>query len=74
MNNDVYYQMANAIMQANPNLARTPQGQQFMQILQSGDVNACQQMGMNICNSYGLNPQQALAQSLQGLIHKMKGR
>lgn len=63
-------QIVLGIVQQNPQIANSPQGQQFMQILQSGDDAAGEQMAMNICNSYGVNPQQAL----MGAINFFKGQ
>lgn len=57
-------QIALGLLQQNPQLANSPQGQQFMQILQSGDAKAGEQMAMNICNSYGVTPQQALMSAI----------
>lgn len=58
-------QLALGILQQRPDVANTPQGQQFMQILQSGDKEAGMQMAMNICNSYGMTPQQGVMQAIK---------
>lgn len=57
-------QIVYGILQTRPDIANSPQGQQLMQILQSGDNEAGMQMAMNICNSYGVTPQQALSSAI----------
>lgn len=57
-------QFAMALLQRNPKIANSPQGQQFMQILKSGDVAAGQQMARNYCNSYGVTPEEGYNQAL----------
>lgn len=37
-----------------------PMAQQFVQILQSGDNKAGEEMAMNICQSYGVSKEEAL--------------
>lgn len=53
-------QMAMLLLQKNPQIANSPQGQQFMQILKSGDTEKGQQMAQNLCQSYGETPEEAL--------------
>ena len=58
-------QIAMLTLQKNPKVANSPQGQQFMQILQSGDVAAGQQMAQNLCQAYGVSEQDAIKQVVQ---------
>lgn len=58
-------QIAMTLLQKNPQVANSPQGQQFMQILKSGDVQKGQQMADNICNSYGVTRDDALNKAKQ---------
>lgn len=60
-----FQQIGMMILQNNPKIMNSPQGQQFLKILQSGDVQAGQQMAQNLCQSYGITPEQALAKSMQ---------
>lgn len=60
-----FQQIGMMILQNNPKIMNSPQGQQFLKILQTGDVQAGQQMAQNLCQSYGISPEQALAQSMQ---------
>lgn len=56
-------QLAISLLQQNPNVANSPQGQQFLQILKSGDVEKGKQMAQNICQSYGTTPEEAFKQA-----------
>lgn len=56
-------QLAMTLLQKNPNVANSPQGQQFMEILKSGDVAKGQQMADNICKSYGIKREDAYNQA-----------
>lgn len=58
-------QIAMQALQRNPQVANSPQGRQFMQILQSGDVAAGQQMAQNMCQAYGVSEQDAIKQVAQ---------
>ena len=53
-------QIAMQALQRNQQIANSPQGRQFMQILQSGDIAAGQQMAQNICQAYGVSEQDAI--------------
>lgn len=53
-------QFAMTLLKKNPNIANSPQGKQFMQILQNGDVAAGQQMAQNFCQAYGDTPEEAM--------------
>lgn len=53
-------QLALQALMEQPQIANSPQGQEFLRILQSGDEQAGMQMAMNICNSYNCTPRQAL--------------
>ena len=70
---DALTQFAINAIQRNPQVANTPQGQQFLQILQSGNVQAGQAMASNIVNSWGLTPQQAI-QNASRLLTNQNGR
>lgn len=58
-------QVAMMLLQKNPNIANSPQGQQFMDILKSGDAARGQQMAQNFCQSYGVTTDEALRQAQQ---------
>lgn len=52
-------QMAMMLLKQNPNVANSPQGKQFLEILQSGDASKGEQMARNLCQSYGVTPEEA---------------
>lgn len=58
-------QLAMEALQRNPNIAKSPQGQQFMQILQSKDTEKGIQMAKNICQSYRTTPQDAYQKAMK---------
>lgn len=53
-------QMAINLIQKNPAIANSPQGKNFLQILQSGDSKQGEEFANNILNSYGLTKEQAM--------------
>lgn len=59
--------MSNAIMNfamnaiaKNPNVANNPQAQELINVIKSGDAAKGEQIARNICQSYGVTPDQAL--------------
>lgn len=56
-------QFAMMLLQKNPKVANSPQGQQFMEILKSGDAQRGQEMAKNFCNSYGVTPEEGYNQA-----------
>lgn len=62
--------MSNAIMNfamnmiaKNPQIANNPQAQQLIDVIKSGDSQKGEQIARNICQSYGVTPEQALDQA-----------
>ena len=53
-------QFAMNLLKNNPKVANSPQGKEFMRILESGDVAAGRQMAQNYCQSYGDTPEEAM--------------
>ena len=58
-------QMAQQMMQNNPNFQNNPQAQQYLQVLLSGDAQRGEELARNICQSYGLSPEQAVQKAQQ---------
>lgn len=50
------YDFALNLLRQNPEKADTPLGRQLMQILESKDYSAGEQLGKNLCNTYGVDP------------------
>lgn len=53
-------QIAIQALQRRPDIANSPQGQEFLNILKSGDDAKGQQMAQNYCQSYGISEQEAI--------------
>lgn len=60
-------QFAAQVLQNNKNIQASPMGQQFTQILQSGDAKAGEALANNILQSYGLSKEEAIKQATEGL-------
>lgn len=54
-------------VQNTPELRDSPMGQQFLQIIQSGDQNAGIEMANNILNSFQISREQGIQQAASGL-------
>ncbi len=50
-----------------PDLRNNQIAQQFLNIVNTGDVAQGQQLAQNLCQTYGLNPQDAAQQAQNGL-------
>lgn len=58
-------QMAIMLIQRNPNIAQNPLASQMLAAIQNGDDQAGQQIAANICQTYGVTPEQATQQAKQ---------
>lgn len=56
-------QFALMLLKKNPKIANSPQGKEFMDILESGDTERGQKMAQNYCNSYGVTPEEGYNQA-----------
>lgn len=48
------------ILAQNPRIANNPNAQSMIQAIQSGDDKRGEQIAKNLCDSYGISPQQAV--------------
>ena len=48
------------ILAQNPQIANNPNAQSMIQAIQSGDDKRGEEIAKNLCNAYGLTPQQAV--------------
>lgn len=53
-------QFAMNMLKQNPNVVRNPQAQAMLQVLQSGDAQKGQQIVQNLCQTYGITPEEAV--------------
>lgn len=65
-----YMRKCAEILQSNPKIANSPQGQEFMRILQTGDVKAGNEMADNLCRNLGTTQHGFM----QSLIEKILSR
>lgn len=58
-------QFLQAQLRNNPNIANNPQAQNYIQILQSGNAQAGQQIAENLLKTYGMTKDQGMNQVRQ---------
>lgn len=56
-------QFAMQMLQKNPNIANNPNAQSMIDTLQNGSDQEREQLAKNLCNSYGVTPEQAVQQA-----------
>lgn len=60
-------QLAMMKVQNTPEISNSPMGSEFLQIINSGNAQAGEQMANNILNTLGLNREEAINQAFSGL-------
>lgn len=63
MNNMRNFAM-NAIMQ-NQQIANNPNAQEFVDVIRNNDAQRGQMIAKNLCDTYGITPEQAISQAKQ---------
>ena len=53
-------QFALQMLKNNPRVSQTPLGQEFMNVLQSGNAARGQELANNLCQTYGTPPEKAV--------------
>lgn len=61
-------------LQNNPQIQSSEMGQNFMNILQTGNAKAGEEMANNILHSYGLSKEEAIRQAQAGIMQMMTQR
>nr|DAH20411.1 MAG TPA: Coenzyme PQQ synthesis protein D [Bacteriophage sp.] len=56
-------QFAMNLLQNNPNIAKNPQAQEMLKVIQNGDSQRGQMIAENLCKTYGITKEDALAQA-----------
>ena len=51
------------MIQHNPALQNNPNAREMIDVIKSGDVNRGQQIARNLCNTYGVKPEDAITQA-----------
>lgn len=60
-------QMLDSMLKQNPQIASSPNAQEWIKIIQSGDSTKCQEVVQNLSKSWGMTPQQMLQSAKQYL-------
>lgn len=47
----------------NPSVANNPQAQNLISVIQNGDSKKGEEIARNLCNTYGVTPEQAFTQA-----------
>lgn len=48
-----------------PRIQQSPQMQQYLQVIQSGDSQRGEELARNICQTYGITPEEGVRQAKQ---------
>ena len=51
------------IIGSNPQIAQNPNAQQMIDVIKRGDAQKGQQIAKNLCDTYGVKPEQAIQQA-----------
>lgn len=52
-----------SMIKKNPNIANNPQAKEYISILESGDSAKGEEVARNICNTYGVSPEDGIKQA-----------
>lgn len=55
--------MAISLISKNPSIANNPQAQNLISVIQNGDSKKGEEIARNLCNTYGVTPEQAFTQA-----------
>lgn len=55
--------MAISLISKNPSIANNPQAQNLISVIQNGDSKKGEEIAHNLCNTYGVTPEQAFTQA-----------
>lgn len=61
-------ELALNILASNPQLAHNPNAQSMIDVIRRGDAVEGQRIAQNLCDSYGITPEQAVNQA-KNLFH-----
>lgn len=51
------------LISRDPRISNNPQAQAYLQIIQSGDQQQGEKIARNLCDTYGVTPDQAVSQA-----------
>lgn len=58
-----FRELAINLISQNPRFANNPQAQNYLRVIQSGDAQQGEQIARNLCQTYGMTPDQAVQQA-----------
>lgn len=58
-----FKELAINLISQNPRFANNPQAQNYLRVIQSGDAQQGEQIARNLCQTYGMTPDQAVQQA-----------
>lgn len=69
MNNPVISGMVNQL-KSNPNFTHNPLAQNLLAAIESGDAKKGEEIAKNLCQSYGITPEDACKQAMSFFTHR----
>lgn len=60
-----FMQFAMSMINRNPAIQNNPQARELISVIQSGDSARGEQIAQNLCNTYGVSKETAIAQAKQ---------
>lgn len=54
-----------SMIRQNPNIARNPNAQSMLEVIQNNDAEKGRQIAKNLCNSYGVSEEEMLSRAKQ---------
>lgn len=58
-----FRELAINLISQNPRFANNPQAQNYLRVIQSSDAQQGEQIARNLCQTYGMTPDQAVQQA-----------
>ena len=69
MNNPFLANMVNSL-KSNPNFAHNPLAQNLLAAIQSGNSKKGEEIARNLCETYGVKPEDACRQAMSFFVHR----
>lgn len=63
--------LLNYLMQSNPGALNNPMAKEILSVIQRNDVQKGEEIARNICNAYGITPEQAMQQAMAFISSKL---
>lgn len=63
--NQMVQSLLNMLLKRNPNIANNPMNKAMLDAIQNGDADKGEELANNLCRTYGVTREQAVAQAKQ---------